>query len=134
MREFLFVALIPLGHAVFQNFDLLRMRRADLGTAAPLQPAPRTDAFAGESLEVDARGGERSDIFALNADREVFAPVRAEVEIDAAGPLADSGNAAFDQLEGVHEPPEVFRIGRIAHPIGGDGPEAAFGFPRRSLA
>ena len=127
-------ALIPLGFAVTQNFDLLGVARADLRTAAPLQPSARTDALAGEPFKIDARGSELADILALDADGEVLSPVLAEIEIDPPGPLTDSGNVAFDELLGVHQPAEIVRVGRIAHPIGGHGPEPAFGFARHSLA
>ena len=56
------------GLTVFQNFDLLGIARADLGSAPPLQPAPRPNTRTDKASEIDASGRERSDIFSLDAD------------------------------------------------------------------
>ena len=53
---------------------------------APAKEAAHAEAFPGEGFEVDAGGGKRGRVLAVDADGEIAMPVLGEIQIDPAPP------------------------------------------------
>ncbi len=106
----------------------------DHGAVPPGEPAAYAPALAGERLRIEPGGGEGGGIFSRNADGEVAAPIGGEIQIEAARAFADVEHLSLDELIGMNEAPETFRVARVFDAIGGRPPKAEPLPPRLLLA